>query len=52
MDKADSKFRELHNTLDTLFSSLHAQGLGAEKKSAAVITITEENEKLMWKKGV
>ena len=50
LDKADSRFMELHNTLDTLFSSLHAQGVGAEKKSAAVIT--EEDEKLMWEKGV
>lgn len=50
LDRADSRFRELHNTIDTLLTSFHAQGFGAEKKSAAVIT--EEDEKSMWVKGV
>lgn len=45
LDKGDSRFRELHNTLDTAFSTLHAEGVGAEKKSAAVITL--EDEELM-----
>ena len=50
LDKADSRFRDLHCTLDSLFSTLHVQGIGAEKKSAPVITI--EDEDLMWEKGV
>ena len=27
LDKADSRFHDLHNTLDTVFSTLHAQGV-------------------------
>ena len=50
LDKANSRFRDLHNTLDTIFSTLHAQGVGAEKKSAPVISI--EDEELLWEKGV
>ena len=43
LDKADSRFRDLHNTLDTVFSTLHAQGVGADKKSAPAISIEDED---------
>ena len=36
--------------MDTVFSTLHAQGVGAEKKSAPAISI--EDEELLWEKGV
>ena len=48
--KSDSRFRDLHNTLDTICSNLHAQGIGATKKSAPVITI--EDEELLWERQI
>ena len=50
LDKADSHFRDLHNTLDTICNNLHTQGIGATKRSAAVI-ITEDVE-LLWEKQI
>ena len=49
-DKADTHFRELHNILDSLCSKFHAEGVGAIKRSAAVITM--EDEKLLWEASV
>ena len=43
LDKADSRFCDLHNTLDTVFSTLHAQGVGAHKMSAPAISIEDED---------
>ena len=48
--KADTHFRELHNILDSLCSKLHAEGVGAIKWSAAVITM--EDEKLLWEASI
>ena len=48
--KADTHFRELHNILDSLCSKFHAEGVGAIKRSAAVITM--EDEKLLWEASV
>ena len=43
LDKADSRFRDLHNTLATVFSSLHAHGVGADKTSGPAISIEDED---------
>ena len=43
LDKADSRFRDLHNTLDTVFSSLYAHGVGDDKMSAPAISIEDED---------
>lgn len=48
-DKADMRFRDLHMTLDTVCVSLHKEGIGAEVKHAAVISL--EHEELLWQKG-
>ena len=48
LDRKDIRFKDLHNTLDTMFSNLHAEGIGAEKKSASAITV--EDEELLWEK--
>ena len=42
LDKADHRFRDLHNTLDTLCVSLRKKGIGATKKHAAVICPDDE----------
>ena len=49
IDKSNTRFLALHNTLDSLFSKLHADGVGAIKKSAPVIT-TEDERLLLDKK--
>ena len=43
-------FRDLHMTLDTVCVSLRKEGVGAEAKHAAVISI--EHEETLWKNGV
>ena len=50
MDKGDIRFRDLHYTLDSLFSELHSKGIGASSKGAAVISF--EDEELLWEKEV
>ena len=42
LDKADHRFRDLHNTLDTLCVLLRKKGIGAIKKHAAVICPDDE----------
>ena len=49
LDKGDSCFRPLLNTMDTISSDLHREGIGAERKSAGVIT--HEDEVKMWEDG-
>ena len=44
----DTRFRDLRNTLDSVCSNLHAQGVGAQKKSANVVSA--EDEDLFWEK--
>ena len=46
MDKTDPRFKELHNTMDSVFSQLHSEGVGASKKSAAVVSANDEQ--LLW----
>ena len=48
-DKADMRFRDLHMMLDTVCVSLRKEGIGAEVKHAAVISL--EHEELLWQKG-
>ena len=50
LDRSDHLFRELHLTLDTISSDLHRQGVGALRKSAAVISSEDENS--LWEKGL
>ena len=50
LDKTDTRFGPLNNTLDSLFSKLHADGVGAVKKSAQVITV--EDEKLLLEQKI
>ena len=49
LDRHDLRFHELHNTLDTVSSNLHREGIGVTKESASVITA--DNEALFWAKG-
>ena len=50
LDKSDTRFVVLHNTLDSLFSRLHSEGVGAFKKSASVITVQDED--LFWESKI
>ena len=50
LDRTDTKFKKLHNTCDVIFRSLHDDGIGADKKSAQVIT--KEHEDKLWESGV
>ena len=45
-DKLNSCFRELHLTLDCVTSTLHHEGIGVIKNTAAVILF--EDEELFW----
>ena len=49
LDKSDTRFRELHLTLDSVSSELHRVGVGVVKKSASVISIEAEDS--FWEKG-
>ena len=49
-DKKDPQFRDLLRTLDTVSSELHREGIGAQHKSAAVISYEDEN--VLWEKGL
>jgi len=42
-DKKDPQFRDLMRTLDSVSSELHREGIGAQRKSASVITYEDEN---------
>ncbi len=48
LSKGDPRFREVLLTLDSVTSSLHRQGIGAEKHSALVISY--DHEKVFWEK--
>lgn len=49
-DKKDLQFRDLMRTLDTVSSELHREGIGAQHKSASVITYEDEN--VLWERGL
>ena len=50
LDKSDVRFRSLMNTLDTVSSSLHKEGIRESKESAAVISPADET--LFWERSV
>ncbi len=50
LDKGDPRFRELLESMDFLGSELHKQGIGAVKKSAAVID--PKHEDLWWEQSL
>ena len=43
LDKKDLRFAEFHRTLDTFFSDLHSQGVGASTTSAPVVSVKDED---------
>ena len=43
LDKKDLRFAEFHRTLDTLFSDLYSQGVGASTTSVPVVSVEEED---------
>lgn len=49
-NKNDTRFRDLPLTLDSVSSELDKKGIGAVRNSASVIT--EEDENILWTKGV
>ena len=49
-DKKDPHFRDLMHTLDSVSSELHRKGIGAQRKSASVITFKDEN--VLWERGL
>ncbi len=49
LDKGDVRFLPLLNTMDTVSSELHREGVGVERKSAGVIS--PEDEEKMWQEG-
>ena len=48
LDKKDSHFRQLHETLDSYFHKLHSDGVGKQIKHAEVISSEEEDQ--LWEK--
>ena len=50
LNRGDVRFRELVNTLDSVSSKLHSEGVGVSKDSAVVIDVKHED--LFWEKGL
>ena len=50
LDKKDSRFRDLHGTLDSYFHKLHSDGVGTQTKHAETISCSEEDK--LWSEGV
>ena len=50
LDKKDSRFKQLHCTLDAHFHKLHSDGIGRQVKHAEVFT--KEDEEKLWGTGV
>ena len=46
LDKKNLEFVDFHRSLDNLFRKLREEGVGAESKQTATITIEEEN--MLW----
>ena len=46
LDRKDSRFKKLHGTCDSVFNSLREEGVGANKKSAKIITKVDEDK--LW----
>ena len=50
LDKQDSRFQQLHHTLDALFYKLHSEGIGVQVKHADILT--KDDEAKSWHSGV
>ena len=50
LDKKESRFRQLHGTLDFYFHKLHSEGVERQTIHAEVISSEEEDQ--LWEKGV
>ena len=46
----DVEFKPLKHVCDSVFKRLHANGIGAETKATAVLSVTEEDK--LWECGV
>lgn len=46
LDKKDVRFKELHNTIEFICSTLHSQGLGSSVNSAAAVSVEDEEQLL------
>ena len=44
LDRKDTRFKKLHGTCDSVFHALREQEVGADKKSAKVITKADEEK--------
>ena len=49
-DKQDVRFRGLRGTMESVYQSLHKEGVGGEIRHASIIT--EEEEERLWKLGI
>ena len=50
LDKKDLRFRRIHGTMESVFSSLRQDGIGAEVKHTPIITPGEEER--LWATGI
>lgn len=50
IQSTEGTFAELHTLLENLYKRLHQEGIGAEKKQAAIISSNEERQ--LWASGV
>ena len=50
LDRKDVRFKKLHGTCDSVFHALREQGVGADKKSAKIVTKVDEDK--LWESGV
>ena len=50
LDRKDARFKKLHGTCDSVFHALREQGVGADKKSAKIVTKVDEDK--LWESGV
>ena len=50
LDKKDSRFQQLHGTVDYYFHQLHSEGVGRQTKHAEAISSEEKDH--LWRQGV
>jgi len=50
LDQKDARFKKVHGICDVIFRPLHENGVGADKKSAQIIT--KEQEDKLWKNDI
>ena len=49
LDRKDVQLKKLHGTCDSVFHALRYQGVGADKKSAKIVTKVDEDK--LWESG-